>query len=134
MNTLMSRKMREITQARNITGRVDGLDWGPMVAELDAQGCAVIEKLITPEECDALAGLYQKEGIFRSRVVMARHGFGRGEYKYFSYPLPDIIHELRTSIYSRLTPIANHWNRAMGIKVLYPAKHADFIKRCHDRG
>jgi hypothetical protein len=134
MNTLTPRKMRETIPARNITGRVEALDWGPLVAELDAQGCTVIKKLITPEECDTLAGLYQREGIFRSRIVMARHGFGRGEYKYFSYPLPDIIHELRTSIYSWLAPIANHWNQAMGIEVHYPAKHADFLKRCHDAG
>jgi hypothetical protein len=98
------------------------------------EACAVIEKLITPDERDALAGLYQREGIFRSRIVMARHGFGRGEYKYFSYPLPDIVYELRTSIYSRLAPIANRWNQVMGIEVHYPAKHADFIKRCHEAG
>ncbi len=95
MNTSVISEIRENTSIRNIADRVDTLDWERLWAELDAQGCAVIEKLITPEECDALAGLYQKEGIFRSRVVMARHGFGRGEYKYFSYPLPDIVDELR---------------------------------------
>jgi hypothetical protein len=98
------------------------------------QGCAVIEKLVTPEECDALAGLYPKDEIFRSRVVMERHGFGRGEYKYFSYPLPGVISELRTSIYPWLAPIANRWNEAMGIAVRYPEKHVDFIQRCHDAG
>jgi hypothetical protein len=109
-------------------------DWGEVTNELDAQGCAVIEKLLTPEECNALAGLYPEEGGFRSRVIMAHHGFGRGEYKYFSYPLPGIIADLRTSIYSRLAPIANHWNEAMGIDVRYPAELGDFLKRCHEAG
>jgi hypothetical protein len=113
---------------------VKGLDWGQVSDDLDTQGCAVIEKLVTPEECDALAGLYPKDEIFRSRVVMERHGFGRGEYKYFSYPLPGAISELRTSIYPWLAPIANRWNEAMGIAVRYPEKHVDFIKRCHDAG
>ena len=94
----------------------------------------MIEGLITREECDALAELYPIDGLFRSRVVMARHGFGRGEYKYFSYPLPDIIAGLRTALYPRLAPIANRWNTAMGIDVRYPEKHADFIARCHDAG
>jgi len=76
----------------------------------------------------AIAGLYPKDEIFRSRVVMARHGFGRGEYKYFSYPLPDLLRELRTAVYSHLVPVANHWNKAMGIDVRYPEKHADFIE------
>jgi uncharacterized protein len=113
---------------------VKSLDWERVSKDLDAQGCAMIEGLITPEECDALAGLYPVDGIFRSRVVMGQHGFGRGEYKYFSYPLPDIIAGLRTVIYPRLAPIANRWKAAMGINVRYPEKHADFIARCHDAG
>ncbi|MGH7232507.1 MAG: 2OG-Fe(II) oxygenase [Nitrospiraceae bacterium] len=109
-------------------------DWGRVAQDLDAQGRAMIERLLTPEECDALADLYLEDGIFRSRVVMEAHGFGRGEYKYFSYPLPDIIHGLRTVIYPRLVPIANRWNTAMGINVRYPEQHADFIERCHKAG
>ncbi len=123
-----------IIPARNIASRVKALDWERVSKDLDAQGCAMIEGLITPEECDALAGLYPEDGIFRSRVVMGQHGFGRGEYKYFSYPLPDIIAGLRTVIYPRLAPIANRWNAAMGIDVRYPEKHADYIARCHDAG
>jgi uncharacterized protein len=123
-----------ITPARNIASRVKSLDWERVSKDLDAQGCAMIEGLITPEECDALAGLYPVDGIFRSRVVMGQHGFGRGEYKYFSYPLPDIIAGLRAAIYPRLAPIANRWNAAMGIDVRYPEKHADYIARCHDAG
>jgi uncharacterized protein len=123
-----------ITSAKDIAERVPALDWEPVSQDLDAQGSAMIERLITPAECDALAELYPEDGIFRSRVVMERHGFGRGEYKYFSYPLPDIIDGLRTAIYPYLAPIANRWNTALGIDVRYPEKHAEFIARCHDAG
>ena len=130
----VAREAREIPSPSNIADQVQGVDWGLISDDLDAQGCAVIEKLITPEECDALAGLYPKDEIFRSRVVMERHGFGRGEYKYFSYPLPGVISELRTAIYPWLASIANRWNEAMGIAVRYPETHMDFIQRCHDAG
>jgi uncharacterized protein len=133
MNALV-KEARAITPAKDVAGRVEALDWEQVSKELDAQGCAMIEGLLTPEECDALAGLYPVDGIFRSRVVMGLHGFGRGEYKYFSYPLPDIISGLRASIYPHLVPTANRWNTAMGIDVRFPAKHADFIARCHDAG
>jgi uncharacterized protein len=123
-----------VATAQDVAGRVKALDWERVSKDLDAQGCAMIEGLVSPEECDALAALYPVDGIFRSRIVMGRHGFGRGEYQYFSYPLPDIISALRTSIYPQLVPIANRWNTAMGIDVRYPAKHADFITRCHDAG
>lgn len=113
---------------------MNALDWQRVSKDLDAQGCATIEGLITPDECDALAALYPDHGIFRSRVVMARHGFGRGEYKYFSYPLPGIVADLRTAIYPHLAPTANRWTAAMRIDVRYPAQHADFIARCHDAG
>jgi hypothetical protein len=123
-----------ITQAKDVADRVNALDWEQVSQSLDAQGCATIEKLITPQECGSLAALYPADDLFRSRIIMGRHGFGRGEYKYFSYPLPDIIAGLRTSIYPHLAPIANRWNTAMGIDLRYPAKHADFIARCHDAG
>ncbi|RYZ32649.1 MAG: proline hydroxylase, partial [Myxococcaceae bacterium] len=86
------------------------------------------------EECEALALLYDVEDAFRSRVVMARHGFGRGEYQYFEYPLPEVVSELRTALYPWLAPIANRWNTAMGIDVRYPDVHADFLARCHAAG
>jgi uncharacterized protein len=133
MNAMVEEALA-ITPARDIAGRVRSLDWERVSQDLDAQGSAMIEGLITREECDALAELYPIDDIFRSRVVMGRHGFGRGEYKYFSYPLPDIIAGLRTAIYPRLAPIANRWNAAMGIDVRYPERHADFIARCHDTG
>jgi hypothetical protein len=114
--------------------RLETLDWERLALDLDRQGNAVIEELLSPDECRAVKALYSKEEIFRSRVVMARHGFGRGEYKYFSYPLPDVIAALRAGIYPYLVPIANRWNHALGLDVRFPEKHADFIARCHQAG
>lgn len=118
----------------DIAARVAALDWARVAAELDAQGSAVLPALLTAQECEALATLYIEEGHFRSRVVMARHGFGRGEYQYFRYPLPDLVATLRTVLYPPLAPIANRWNATMGLDVRYPHAHADFIQRCHDAG
>jgi hypothetical protein len=114
--------------------RVNAVDWQRVSRDLDAQGSATIERLLSPDECQAIASLYTKDGIFRSHVVMGRHGFGRGEYKYFSYPLPDLISDLRTAVYPELVPTANRWNDAMGLDVRYPQQHADFIERCHQAG
>lgn len=132
--TAVVREAASITPAEDVAARMETLDWERVLQDLDAQAYALIESLVTQEECAALARLYPVEGIFRSRVVMGRHGFGRGEYKYFSYPLPDIIAGLRTSIYPHLVPLANCWNAAMDIDVRYPAQHADFIARCHAAG
>ena len=120
--------------ATDISARVDALGWDQITADLDAQGCAILEGLLTPQECAALAALYPDDGQFRSKVVMGRHGFGRGEYKYFSYPLPDLIAELRPALYAQLTATANRWNQTMGIDISYPPSHAAFLKRCHDAG
>jgi hypothetical protein len=114
--------------------RTRAVDWPAITTHLDGNGWAVLDKLLSADECNAIAGLYGKEDGFRSHIVMARHGFGRGEYKYFSYPLPEIIADLRTSLYPRLAPIANRWNESMGIDVRYPESHADFIARCHKAG
>ncbi|WP_407159696.1 2OG-Fe(II) oxygenase [Bradyrhizobium sp. STM 3557] len=114
--------------------RVDTLDWNEIERELDGQGCAVLKGLLSPDECRALAALYPDDAYFRSRVVMARHGFGRGEYKYFSYPLPEPIAELRPRLYARLVGIANRWNQTMGIDISYPADHDAFLQRCHRAG
>ena len=97
---------------------------------MDARGYGVIERLMTPAQCAALAALYDEDKQFRSRVVMARHGFGRGEYKYFGYPLPPVIEKLRTSLYPRLAPIANRWEPERR----FPERHAEFLKRCHAAG
>jgi uncharacterized protein len=114
--------------------RVTAIDWTQATSELDAQGCAVLKGLFTPEECRALAALYPEDKIFRSRIVMGRHGFGRGEYKYFAYPLPQPIAELRPRLYARLQPIANRWNEAMDIDIRYPDSHEAFLARCHQAG
>ncbi len=117
-----------------ITGRVDGFDWDRIAAELDAGGHARLSGLLTRAQCDGLAALYDEEARHRSRVVMARHGFGRGEYRYFRYPLPDVVQMLRTALYPRLAPVANRWARTMKLNAAYPQAHADFIERCHAAG
>jgi hypothetical protein len=114
--------------------RIDALAWPRIAAELDAHGSAMVAGLLRPDECAALAALYEAEGIHRSRVVMARHGFGRGEYKYFSYPLPQAVQDLRMAFYPHLAPVANRWNAAMGIAVDYPSAHAAYIAHCHGAG
>jgi len=118
-----------------MNARDDSLtDWARIGAELDAQGSAVLEHLISPDECDELAAAYPDDALFRSRVVMARHGFGRGEYKYFSYPLPGVIARLRTELYPHLAAIANRWNETMGVDARFPDELRKFIKRCHAAG
>jgi hypothetical protein len=114
--------------------RVAAVDWARVNESLDAQGFTVLEGLIGATACRGVAGLYPDETRFRSRIVMARHGFGRGEYKYFAYPLPDLVAALRTALYAPLAGIANRWNEAMGIDVRYPAGHQAFLQRCHDAG
>jgi hypothetical protein len=122
-----------ITSTDN-TDRVNALDWPRISQDLDTQGSAILERLIPSDECRAVVAMYPQDDLFRSRVVMARHGFGRGEYKYFAYPLPQIVAELRTQLYPRLAPIANKWNARMGIEIQFPESHAEFIKRCHNAG
>ena len=117
-----------------IAARIDTIDWTRISADLDAQGCAVIEQLLTTQQCAALAALYPDDARFRSRIIMGRHGFGRGEYKYFSYPLPGLIAELRPALYTPLSDVANRWNEAMGIDIRYPESHQAFLKRCHAAG
>ena len=114
--------------------RVDDYDWPRIAQDLDAHGWALLPKILTAQECAAMSGLYADEALFRSHVVMARHGFGRGEYKYFAYPLPDKVLALRTALYPHLAPIANRWSAAFGLDEPYPDAHADFIARCHRAG
>jgi hypothetical protein len=114
--------------------RAETTDWLTVFADLDAQGWALLPKLLADAECDATAGLYRSGEGFRSRIVMARHGFGRGEYRYFSYPLPPAVERLRTTLYPHLAPIANRWHERMGMGVRFPADHASFIARCHQAG
>nr|WP_297456981.1 2OG-Fe(II) oxygenase [uncultured Halomonas sp.] len=123
-----------VTAVNVIADRVDSFDWRRLAEELDAHGCAAIDNMLNARECGELAALYTADELFRSRVVMGRHGFGRGEYRYFDYPLPALVAGLRESIYPHLVPVANRWNEAMRIDVRYPDRHADFIARCHDAG
>ncbi len=123
-----------IPAERSVAARVDTYDWQALAAELDGFGCAILPKLLAPQECDAIAGLYPQEHHFRSHVIMARHGFGKGEYRYFSYPLPALLAGLRSTLYPRLAGIANGWNERMGIAQRYPEDHASFLKQCHEAG
>ncbi len=110
------------------------VDWQAVGDELDAFGCARIAALLTPGDCALLAGAYDDADLFRSRIVMERHGFGRGEYQYFRYPLPDLVRELRDAMYAPLAAIANRWNTAQGIGERYPARHDEYLARCHAAG
>ncbi len=110
------------------------MNWQTIAAELDNYGHAVIDPLLAPAQCEELMGLYDDDKMFRSRVVMAPRGYGRGEYKYFAYPLPEVVQELRTALYPPLAEIANRWNEAPGVEVRFPAAHKAFLKRCHQAG
>jgi hypothetical protein len=126
--------MTEMVVAPTAGDRVRTLDWTGIGEELDAHGSAVVRAVLSSEECERLAGSYATDSPFRSRIVMGRHGFGRGEYKYFAYPLPDLIEELRTTLYPRLADIANRWSEALNADVRYPRDHAAFLTRCHRAG
>ena len=114
--------------------RARTIDWTSVLTDLDAQGWAVLPCLLSREECDGLAALYDDREKFRSHVVMARHGFGQGEYRYFGYPLPPLVEKLRTALYPRLAPIANRWHERLGEERRFPAEHPAFLDRCHAAG
>ncbi len=114
--------------------RIESLAWLAIEQDLDRDGHAIVHRLLTRRACEALAALYARDALFRSTVTMARHGFGRGEYRYFDYPLPHAIHALRTALYAHLAPIANRWNASMRIDTRFPAEHAAFVARCHAAG
>jgi hypothetical protein len=122
--------------AKDSGGQLSGVQagWEHIASDLNERGSAVLEKLLTPRDCERLAARYVDDDGFRSRIVMGRHGFGRGEYKYFSYPLPEPIASLRTSLYPPLAAIANDWNARLKIDARYPATHAEFLARCHKAG
>jgi hypothetical protein len=126
----MKSGMREGT----IAEKLDRVLWERIESDLDVYGGSILEHLLTPEECDTVTAMYADDAVFRNCVVMARHGFGRGEYKYFRYPLPDLVESLRTNLYPRLAPVANRWNQALRSDVRYPEGHAEFLVRCHDAG
>ena len=120
--------------ALNPSGPLAALDWVERAAELDAHGYAVLPGLLSPAECRFLAALYPEDGGFRSRIVMSRHGFGRGEYKYFSYPLPARVQQIRAGLYPHLSPIANEWNARLGKDARYPPDLDTFLGQCHAAG
>lgn len=114
-----------MSASRDLANRIDAIDWQRLSDELGAQGHAIIPSLLQPKQCSVLAELYAAGDLFRSRVVMSRHGFGRGEYQYFKYPLPELVASLRSSLYSHLAPIANRWNDLLGIDVRFPSAHEE---------
>ncbi len=119
---------------RSVEARVEVYDWGVIAADLDACGRAILPGLLSESECRALSALYPHESHFRSHIVMARHGFGKGEYRYFQYPLPALVGALRGAIYRRLAPLADQWNARMGLEQRFPADHAAFLRQCHEAG
>jgi len=126
--------VRPVFGVESASARVGSYDWQELSAELNGYGCAVMERLMSPEECRQIADLYLREEHFRSHIQMARHGFGKGEYRYFKYPLPDLLAGLRTAIYPHLARVANDWNERMGLDERYPERHEEFLKQCHDQG
>jgi hypothetical protein len=126
--------VRRASAAAEPREAIEARDWRRAEEELDAAGCAVLPGLLSAAECREVASLYGDDSHFRSRVVMSRHGFGRGEYKYFARPLPPLVAELRASLYPRLAPVANRWNEALGNAARFPATHAEFLERCRAAG
>lgn len=124
----------ESAYAERAAAVVAAQDWDAIAQELNTQGYAVLKGLLSPEACAAVAGLYDTEGLFRSRVVMARYNFGRGEYQYFAYPLPLVIAALRQALYPHLAAIANRWADMLGTGLYYPEQHEAFLTRCHEAG
>ncbi|MFS2005036.1 2OG-Fe(II) oxygenase [Duganella sp. CT11-25] len=123
-----------VAASAGIGVHVAGLDWQAIADELNAHGYAIVPGMLTADECAALAAQYAQPQLYRSRVVMAQHGFGSGEYQYFRYPLPSMISALRQSLYGPLAAIANHWHEVMDMEARFPPDHADFLARCHAAG
>lgn len=119
---------------RALKQRLQEVEGATVRAALDARGHAIVPSVLSPARCEELASLYDEEQGFRSRVVMARHGFGRGEYRYFAYPLPPLLAALRTQLYPLLAPIANDWHERMGLEPRFPATHREYVQSCHDAG
>jgi hypothetical protein len=132
--TIGTAKRHRRSPADEIGERVAALDWSGLAKELDAHGAALMHGLLTARECEEIAALYDDDALFRSTVVMARHGLGRGEYRYFDYPLPDIVQSLRRTLYPRLASIANRWRTRLGEKADFPPEHETYLDRCHEGG
>jgi uncharacterized protein len=130
--TALAKSAPSASAVKSADARVANFDWRELSAQLSGFGCAVIEKLLSPDECRQIASLYPQEDYFRSYIHMARHGFGKGEYRYFKYPLPDLLGGLRTALYPHLAVVANEWNERMAGDQRYPDRHAVFLAQCHD--
>jgi hypothetical protein len=126
--------MDAVPEIPALADRIAALPWSDLARDLDAHGCVMILGLLSQQDCEAIAGWYDTDPLFRGRVVMSRHGFGRGEYRYFAYPLPDPVAELRAGFYPPLAEIANRWNTQLGIAQSFPADHAAFLASCHADG
>jgi hypothetical protein len=133
MRTIVERPPADAAAAAP-AARLAVLDAAQLTQSLDDEGCALLPALLSPAECAAVAALYDVEDRFRSRVIMARHGFGRGEYRYFAYPLPESIAALRRALYPPLAALANRWNEQLGLAERYPADHAAYLGHCHRAG
>jgi uncharacterized protein len=123
-----------LTRRNEIADRVGSLDWPRIIESLDSSGCAIAPGMLEPKECRHLADCYDQDEPFRSRIIMARHGFGSGEYKYWAYPLPETVIALRSTFYPRLRQVANRWNTMMGLGTNYPSEHSEYLERCHQAG
>jgi uncharacterized protein len=132
--TVLQMERPAAATAATIKARVATLDWTAIASALERYGCATTGALLSAEQCATLTQSYGADAPFRSRIVMSRHGFGRGEYKYFAYPLPEFVAALRTALYPPLAQIANRWNAAMGVDVKYPPEHTAYLQRCHKAG
>ena len=126
--------VRSVKGSGRIAERVAALDWRRIAQDLDDSGNALIPQLLDASDCRAVASWYGEDARFRSRVVMASHGFGRGEYKYFSYPLPQLVDSLRAALYPQLAPIANRWNETLRVALRYPPTLTRFLAACHEAG
>jgi hypothetical protein len=135
VNTLGHLRARSAPRPSDaLASGISALDWQRIGDELSTHGCATTGVLLSPQQCAALVETYPQDVPFRSRVIMARYGFGRGEYKYFAYPLPELVATLRTVLYPPLAAIANAWNELLGINERYPAAHAAYLARCNAAG
>ena len=127
----MSADVDIIASHETLEDSIAAVDWAATESALGLDGYAVLSSLLTPAQCDEVSGYFFPDARFRSRIVMERYAFGRGEYKYFSYPLPDVVGRLRQSLYPHLAAIANRWHSAMRIDQRFPATHAEFREICH---
>jgi hypothetical protein len=123
-----------MSNIQELSNRIDAITESKLAADLDAFGCATLEGLLSSEQCGEISRLYPEDNPFRSHIHMARHGFGKGEYKYFSYPLPQLVSTIRGQLYPKLVPVANEWNERMGLEPRFPLSHSNYIDQCHNAG